>query len=409
MLQKQDRPPQAALLNHFTPLKPAPQGRSLFQNPPLRVTTDAHIKPSSLHHIPDAQSPISQSPDPSISRSQITPLPPSPFSPSIFDKSLPIPVPCYDSGHAPTPTIIVTEGLEDVPFAWLRENAHVIEVSWKDPEKLHAALKEADALIVRTYTQVNDALLAHGPKLKVVGRAGVGLDNIDQPACHARGIEVISTPTANSRAVCEYVFNLIFTLARPIVNLTAPISDSEFHTYRKIIRGLELSGKTMGILGMGRIGRGVGKIAWAMEMNVIYNDLIDVSAHIDYPALSVDKLELYARADILTLHVNHQPANLNYHLIDAGALQRLKPTAILVNTCRGEVVDAHALADALKSHRLAGACIDVHDPEPPPPDYPLWGAPNLIFAPHLAARTQGAMDRMSWVVRDVVKHLQRHG
>jgi phosphoglycerate dehydrogenase-like enzyme len=305
----------------------------------------------------------------------------------------------------PQPTIVVTEGLEKVPFAWLRENAKVIEASWKEPEKLHAALKDADGMIVRTYTRVNDALLAHGSKLKVVGRAGVGLDNIDGPACRARGIEVLSTPTANTRAVCEYVFNLVFTLARPVVNLKEHVTDEAFHAFRKNIRGLELSGKTMGILGMGRIGRGVGKIAWAMEMDVIYNDLVDVSAHIDYPAKAVSKGELYERADILTVHVNHQPDNLNYHLVDGAVFSKMKPTAILVNTSRGEVVDANDLATALKTHRIAGACLDVHDPEPPPPQYPLWGAPNLIFAPHLAARTQGAMDRMSWVARDVVEYL----
>lgn len=305
------------------------------------------------------------------------------------------------------PTIVVTEGLEKIPFAWLRENATVLEATWKDPPKLCAALQNADGLIVRTYTQVNPALLAHAPKLKVVGRAGVGLENIDIPFCQSRGIQVLSTPTANTRAVCEYVFNLIFSLARPVVNLKEPVSEEAFHAFRKNIRGLELSGKTLGILGMGRIGRGVGKIAWAMEMSVIYNDLADVSAHIDFPAKSVSKPELYAQADILTIHVNHQPENLNYHLVDAAVFSRMKPTAILVNTSRGEVVDAHALSAALKTHRLAGACIDVHDPEPPPPDYPLWDCPNLIFAPHLAARTQGAMDRMSWVARDVVEYLQR--
>ena len=310
---------------------------------------------------------------------------------------------CYDA--VMKPKIIVTEGLEKVPFDWLRQNAQVTEVSWKEPEKLKAALAEADGLIVRTYTRVTDALLAQGPKLRVVGRAGVGLDNIDQEACKARHIEVISTPTANSRAVCEYVFNLIFSLARPVVHLKEPVGEAEFHTYRKIIRGLELSGKTMGILGMGRIGRGVGKIAWAMEMDVIYNDLVDVSQLIDYPARSVSKQELYQQADVLTVHVNHQPNNLNYHLVDAQAMALMKPTAYVINTSRGEVVDAHALAAALKGNRLAGACIDVHDPEPPPADYPLWGLPNMIFAPHLAARTQGAMDRMSWVARDVVEFL----
>ena len=301
------------------------------------------------------------------------------------------------------PKIVVTEGLEKVPFAWLRENARVEEVSWKEPEKLRIALADADGVIVRTYTQVNAAFLEQGPKLRVVGRAGVGLDNIDQPACERRGIQVISTPTANSRAVCEYVFNLIFTLARPVVNLREAVPDDAFHSYRKKIRGLELSGKTMAILGMGRIGRGVGKIAWAMEMEVIYNDLVDVSAHIDYPAKSVGKQELYERADILTLHVNHQPENLNYHLVDGAAFTKMKTGAILVNTCRGEVVDAQDLATALKTHRIAGACLDVHDPEPPGAEYPLFGCPNVIVAPHLAARTQGAMDRMSWVAREVVE------
>jgi phosphoglycerate dehydrogenase-like enzyme len=305
------------------------------------------------------------------------------------------------------PRIIVTEGLEKTPFAWLRENADVREISWKDPEKLRAALPDADALIVRTYTKVTDELLSHGPKLRAVGRAGVGLDNIDQPACAKRHIEVISTPTANSRAVCEYVFNLIFTLSRPVVNLKQSVPDDEFHAFRKNIRGLELSGKTMAILGMGRIGRGVGKIAWAMEMDVLYNDLVDVSSLIDYPAKSVSKQELYERADILTLHVDHQPDNLNYHLVDAAAFSKMKPTAILVNTCRGEVVNAADLAVALKSNRLAGACLDVHDPEPLPPEYPLFGCPNVILAPHLAARTQGAMDRMSWVARDVVEFLNK--
>jgi D-3-phosphoglycerate dehydrogenase len=307
------------------------------------------------------------------------------------------------------PTIVVTEGLEKTPFGWLRENANVVEASWKDPAALHKALAEADGLIVRTYTQVNEGLLAHAPRLKVVGRAGVGLDNIDQPACKRRNIAVLSTPTANTRAVCEYVFNLIFTLARPVVNVKEHISEEQFHSYRKTVRGLELSGKTMGILGMGRIGRGVGKIAWAMEMNVIYNDLVDVSAHIDYPAKAVSKAELYANADILTVHVNHQPENLNYHLVDAVALSKMKPNAILVNTSRGEVINAQDLATALKTHRIAGACLDVHDPEPPTPDYPLWGLPNAVLAPHLAARTQGAMDRMSWVAREVVEYLAGGG
>jgi phosphoglycerate dehydrogenase-like enzyme len=220
-------------------------------------------------------------------------------------------------------------------------------------------------------------------------------------------VQVISTPTANTRAVCEYVFNLIFALGRPVVNLTEAVSAETFHAYRKQIRGLELAGKTLGIVGMGNIGRGVGKIAWAMQMEVVYNDLVDVRGKIDYPATSVSKEELYARADVVTVHVDHQPNELNHHLVDAAAFARMKDGAYFVNTSRGEVVDAAALAAALKSGKLAGAAVDVHEPEPPGKEYPLFGCPNVIVAPHLAARTQGAMDRMSWVCREVVEVLAR--
>ncbi len=303
--------------------------------------------------------------------------------------------------------IVVTEGLEAVPFAWLKQHATVREISYKDRPALNAALADAEGLIVRTYTQVNADLLAGAAKLRVVGRAGVGLENIDQDACAGRGIQVISTPQANTHAVVEYVFNLIFTLARPVVNLKTPISADEFHRFRKTSRGLELHGKTLGILGMGRIGRAVARVAHAFGMNIIYNDVVNVAAHVDVPAQSVEKPELYRRCDILTVHVSHRPGNAG--MINRDVFDLMGKQAIIVNTARGEVIDAHALEEALRSGKIGGAALDVHEPEPPGADYPLWGAPNLIFAPHLAARTQGAMDAMSWVARDVVEYLNSHG
>ncbi len=301
-------------------------------------------------------------------------------------------------------TILITEGLEEAPLRWLQGQARVVQCSLRDPAALQQHLAVADGLIVRTYTQVNAALLAQAPRLRVVGRAGVGLENIDQQACKARGIAVISTPAANTNAVVEYVFNLIFHLGRPLVHLSSPIAPEAFHRYRKTVRGLEIHGRTLGILGMGRIGTAVGRVAHAFSMNVLYNDLLDVAAKINFPAQSVTKEELYRQADILTIHVSHQPGNK--HLINASMLALFQPTTLLINTSRGEVVDAAALADVLRAGKLAGAALDVHDPEPPGPDYPLWGVPNLIFAPHLAARTQGAMDAMSWVARDVVEYLR---
>ncbi|MGC8624826.1 MAG: NAD(P)-dependent oxidoreductase, partial [Phycisphaerae bacterium] len=270
-------------------------------------------------------------------------------------------------------------------MAWLKQHVQVREVSYKDRAALVAALYPAAGLIVRTYTQVNMELLAGAPNLKVVGRAGVGLENIDLNACTQRGIKVISTPEANTHAVVEYVFNLVFTLTRPVVNLKMPISAEEFHHYRKTSRGLELHGKTLGILGMGRIGRAVGRVAHAFGMKVIYNDVLDVSEHIDFPAQTVEKSELYRRSDILTVHVSHRPGNAG--MINRETFKLMLGCPVVVNTARGEVINAYALAEALKTGKIAGAALDVHEPEPPGLDYPLWGLSNLILAPHLAART----------------------
>ena len=301
--------------------------------------------------------------------------------------------------------VVVTEGLEPSPLDWLRKQVEVVECSWKNTSGLKEKLAGADGLIVRTYTRVDEKLLSMAPRLKVVGRAGVGLDNIDLAACARRSVRVVSTPDANTHAVCEYVFNLAGHLGRPLVTLQSPIPADEFHFYRKTIRGLELHGQTLGILGMGRIGRAVGRVGVAFGMNVLYNDLVDVAAYVDFPARSVSKDELYGQADILTIHVSHIPGNR--HLLNRSTLALLRPSTILINTARGEVIDAYALAEALKGGKLAAAAIDVHDPEPPGPDYPLWGLANVILTPHLAARTRGAMEAMSWVVRDVVQFLSR--
>lgn len=299
--------------------------------------------------------------------------------------------------------VVTTEGLESDPLAWLKERVQVVELTLKDQSQWNPVLAKADGIVVRTYTQVNGELLALAPRLKVVGRAGVGLENIDQEACRIRGIKVLSTPEANTNAVREYVFNLIFALGRPIVRLREPVAADVFHQYRKTSRGMELCGLTLGVLGMGRIGRAVSRVAIALGMRVIYNDVIDVSSAVDFAAESVRVDDLFRRADILTIHVSHRLGNR--HFVGADRLGLMKPSALLINTARGEVIDAEALASVIKSGRISGAALDVHDPEPPGVDYPLWNLDHVILAPHLAARTQGAMDTMSWVARDVVEYL----
>jgi phosphoglycerate dehydrogenase-like enzyme len=301
----------------------------------------------------------------------------------------------------PAPTILMTEGSDPRPLAWLRERATVIEAAADAPEfALHLA--RADGLLVRTYTRVNDALLAKAPRLKVVGRGGVGLENIDVAACRRRGVQVVYTPDANTLAVGDFVFGYMLQLLRPWAFFSeTAYAPAEFKRIRNTVRGRQLNELTLGILGMGRVGRRVGNIAvHGFGMTVIYNDLLDVQSQLDFPAMAVDKPRLYAEADVLSLHVTMLPGNEN--LIGAPELARMKPSAILINTSRGEVLDAAALAAALREGRLAGAALDVYWPEPPAPDFPLLGLKNVLLTPHLAARTTTAMENMSWVVRDVI-------
>lgn len=307
--------------------------------------------------------------------------------------------------NTPKPTVLVTEGSDPNPIEWLRHRANVVEAGPDDPS-LPARLAEADGMIVRTYTKVNDALLARAPRLKVVGRGGVGLENIDVAACRRRGIEVVYTPDANTLAVGDFVFGYLLQLLRPWAFFRDTAYDpKEFKRIRNTVRGVQLNELTMGILGMGRVGRRVGHIAAVgFGMRVIYNDLLDVAGQLAFPATAVDKSTLYRDCDILSIHVTMLPGNEN--LVGRAQLAMLKPLAVVINTSRGEVLDAAALAEAIRQKRIFGAAVDVFDPEPPGPDLPLLGLENVLLTPHLAARTYRAMENMSWVVQDVMEVLE---
>jgi phosphoglycerate dehydrogenase-like enzyme len=306
---------------------------------------------------------------------------------------------------AELPLVLVTEDSDPTPLAWLRERAHVVEAAPGTPE-FNAALPNADGMVVRTYTKVNAELLARCPKLKVVGRGGVGIENIDLPACRARGVEVVYTPDANTLAVGDFVIGLALQLLRPWAFFRHHAYEpAEFKRVRNTLRGMQLNELTFGILGMGRVGRRVGHLAaTGFGARVLFNDLLDVRPHLTFPATAVDKPTLFREADVVTLHVDARPGN--EHLVGAPLLSLMKPTAILINTSRGEVLDAAALAAAIREKKIAGAAIDVFDPEPPPADYPLLGFDKVLLTPHMAARTHTAIENMSWVVRDVVEVLK---
>ncbi|MFA9480168.1 NAD(P)-dependent oxidoreductase [Phycisphaerales bacterium AB-hyl4] len=300
------------------------------------------------------------------------------------------------------PTVVITETLADEAADWLGRHAELVWCPHDKPAELREALKSADAIVVRTYTQVDDALLDLAPNLKVVGRAGVGLDNIDLDACERRGVPVVYTPDANTQAVVEYVFGLILDELRPRTNLPDAVTPETFHALRKSEVGKQLDHLSLGILGFGRIGKRVGQVAHAIGIKLHVCDLLpeaQLRNAVDYPFEFCSHEDLYASSQIVTVHVDGRPSNR--HLIGQAELDKLHDPCLLINTARGMLVDPAALAEWAKRRTTCRAVLDVHDPEPPSADYVLYRQPNVRLLPHLAARTNEALANMSWVVRDV--------
>ncbi|MEM8737167.1 MAG: NAD(P)-dependent oxidoreductase [Planctomycetota bacterium] len=305
------------------------------------------------------------------------------------------------------PKVLITERLDDRCAAWLAERCDVAWVAHDDLQALNAALPTAQGLVVRTYTQVDAALLAQAPQLKVVGRAGVGLDNFDLDACRAAGVRVVYTPDANTQAVVEYVTGLMLDHFRPRTTLPRHAEAETFHEMRSTEVGRQLDELTLGILGFGRIGKRLGAVAHAIGMNLLVCDLLPepgLRQAVDYPFDYVSAAELYAGADVVSVHVDGRPSN--WELIDAAALGAMRPGVLFVNAARGMLVDHDALAGWAAQNPGAQAILDVHAPEPPATDSPLHGQPNVQLLPHLASRTHTALENMSWVVRDVAAVLE---
>ena len=303
-------------------------------------------------------------------------------------------------------TFLISETLDPACADWLSQRGKVVFRTVDDSD-FKRQLATADALIVRTYTQVTGELLDNAPHLKVIGRAGVGLDNIDLEAARKRNIPVVYTPDANTQAVVEYVLGLILDELRPRTDMPITPSAEVFHAMRTNEVGTQLSDLTLGIVGFGRIGKRPGQVAHAIGMNLLVCDLLPehkLRQAVDFPFDFVGHMDLYEHSDIVSLHVDGRPSNR--HLINALALGHFKSQALLINAARGMLVDAPSLAEWARRYPHARAILDVHDPEPPSGNYPLYDLTNVRLLPHLASRTNTAMRNMSWVVRDVVAVLE---
>jgi (S)-sulfolactate dehydrogenase len=265
-----------------------------------------------------------------------------------------------------------------------------------------ASLTDCDALIVRNRTQVNSEVLAAAPRLKVVGRLGVGLDNIDVNACKARGVEVIPATGANALAVAEYVIGSAMILLRGAYFATADVANGKWPR-AALSNGRETSGKVLGLVGFGGIGQLTGKLARALGMTTIAHDpMLAAEASIwgEQHTAGVSLDELLAQSDVVSLHVPLIDSTRN--LINAARLAAMKDGAVLINTARGGIVDEAALAAALKSKKLSGAALDVFEDEPLPAGSVWVDCPNLILTPHIAGVTSEANTRVSSLIADRV-------
>jgi (S)-sulfolactate dehydrogenase len=269
-------------------------------------------------------------------------------------------------------------------------------------DQLKRLIADADALIVRNKTQVDGELLGAAPQLKVVGRLGVGLDNIDVLTCKSRGIEIIPATGANALAVAEYVIAAALILLRGAYSSTEAVAAGKWPR-PALANGRELAGKTFGVVGFGQIGQLTGRLARALGTKVIGFDAMIPAEHPMWLAerTTARKFdEVLHEADVISIHVPLTPATRG--LIDAGRLALMKSDAVLINTSRGEIVVEAALAAALKSGKLGGAALDVFEHEPLAAGSPLAGCPHLLLTPHIAGVTRESNVRVSTMIAEKV-------
>lgn len=296
------------------------------------------------------------------------------------------------------PKILIADGLDVAGLATLRRTAEVDDRPGISATELLAAIQDFEGLIVRGRTKVTGQVLEAGAKLKVVGRAGVGVDNIDLPAAARRGVTVVNAPTSTSVAVAELTFGLLIAMAREIPRADAALKQGQW--LKKELEGVELSGTTLGVIGFGRIGAEVGKRAVAFGMTVLAYDPLLTDDEIRRRGGQPVALEaLYEVSDFISLHVPLDDSTRG--MVGHRAFASMKPGVRLVCAARGGVIDESALLAALESGRVAAAGLDVFTAEPPGQSL-LVAHPHVVATPHIGAQTLEAQSRASLDIADEV-------
>ena len=285
-------------------------------------------------------------------------------------------------------------------------NIEVINRPGMKPEELKEVIKDVDALVIRSATKVTAELLNGAPRLKVVGRAGTGLDNVDIPEASKHGVVVMNTPGGNTITTGEHALSLMMALARNIPQAAQSMREGKWE--KKKFQGTELFNKTLGIIGMGRIGTVVAERALGLKMRVLaYDPFItkEVAANLGVELVSLD--DLFARSDFITLHTPKTKDTAK--LLNREAFKKMKPGVRIINCARGGLIDEAALLEALKEGKVAGAALDVYETEPPSAEWPLRQLPNVICTPHLGASTEEAQANVAVAVCEQIVELLLYG
>jgi len=298
-----------------------------------------------------------------------------------------------------TPKVLVTEEIADAGLDMLRERFEVDVALGLDAADVAKRIADADALIIRSATQVDAALLAAAPKLKVVGRAGIGVDNVDVEAATQRGVLVVNAPQSNTISAAEHTMALLLAEARSVAAADASLREGRWD--RKKFQGVELYGKTLGILGLGRIGSLVAERAAAFGMRLVAYDpfVTEERARQLGVELVATPEDVFTRCDFLTIHLPRTPETEG--LVNAESIAAMRDGVRILNVARGGIVDEAALADAIRSGKVGGAGVDVYAEEPCT-DSPLFEVPEAVVTPHLGASTVEAQDRAGMTIAEQV-------
>ncbi|MBU1740341.1 MAG: 3-phosphoglycerate dehydrogenase [Proteobacteria bacterium] len=302
--------------------------------------------------------------------------------------------------------ILISDPLAQEGVVILQEAGFEVDVkTGLSPEERRAIIGEYDGMIIRSATKVTADLLDAATKLKVIARAGTGLDNVDIPAATERGVVVMNTPGQNSNAAAELAVGMLFALSRHVPRGTAGLKSGKWE--KKKLRGRELKGKTLGVVGLGNIGAIVAELGRGIKMKVLgYDPYLSDDQIKDRGAEPVSFDEMLLRADYVTIHIPRTEETAN--LFNAETLNQMKDGAYLVNCARGGLVDEEALCDALEAGKLAGAALDVFGTEPPAENHRLLFRDELVCTPHLGASTEEAQINVAVAAAEqIVKYLQQ--